>query len=187
MRADLRERRMALNQRQRLDAAFDAARIFLRTRPLIRARRIAVYLATGSELDTAPLIDALQRSDRKLYAPRLGRTFHGSQSMRLVQLRPGTPLRRNRHGISEPCGKPPEINPTQLDVILLPLLGYDGEGHRLGMGGGYYDRLLEHPRCFRRPLRIGYAYALQQVPRIPHEPWDQKLDGVITERGMTWF
>ncbi len=71
--------------------------------------------------------------------------------------------------------------------MVLPVLGFDAQGRRLGNGGGYYDRALAAPRAARRPLLLGYAYAVQEVPEIPAEPWDVKLDAVVTERGLRRF
>ncbi|MGH8446644.1 MAG: 5-formyltetrahydrofolate cyclo-ligase, partial [Solimonas sp.] len=73
-----------------------------------------------------------------------------------------------------------------LDAILLPLLGFDAHGNRLGTGGGYYDRWLARPRVAQRPRYLGYAYALQQIERVPREPWDVRLDAVITENKVIW-
>jgi len=77
------------------------------------------------------------------------------------------------------------LRASHMDVLLLPLLGFDSQGTRLGQGGGYYDRALSH--CRFRPYRIGLGYAAQQVQTLPHEPWDQRLDAVITERGLQRF
>ena len=67
-----------------------------------------------------------------------------------------------------------------------PLVGFDRHGARLGSGGGYYDRWLSRPRIAHKPRYLGYAYALQQVERLPRDDWDVPLDAVITERGITW-
>jgi 5-formyltetrahydrofolate cyclo-ligase len=95
-------------------------------------------------------------------------------------------LRRAQHGIAKPASGA-AIRWTDLDLIVVPLLAFDAHGRRLGSGAGYYDRLLGRPRPFRRPLVVGYAYALQQQAELPEDPWDRKLDAVATERGVTWF
>ena len=69
-------------------------------------------------------------------------------------------------------------------VVLLPLLGFDAAGRRLGNGGGYYDRALAGVRPGGRPLLLGYAYAAQELTEVPAEPWDVRLDAVVTERGL---
>jgi 5-formyltetrahydrofolate cyclo-ligase len=75
----------------------------------------------------------------------------------------------------------------RLDLILLPLLGYDAQGQRLGQGGGYYDRTLARLGKARRPLRIGLAYACQQLATLPVEDHDRPLHAVLTERGLQRF
>jgi len=91
-------------------------------------------------------------------------------------------------GIAEPLhGSRGRIPVRHLDSILVPLVGFDRHGHRLGMGAGFYDRAL-HPRLdrtqpFRRPRLIGIAYSMQQVDRLEPAPWDVALDLVVTERG----
>lgn len=73
------------------------------------------------------------------------------------------------------------------EVLIVPLLSFDARGYRLGYGGGYYDRTLEMLRAKRPTLAIGYAFAAQEVPEVPTEPTDQKLDLIITEKGLRWF
>ena len=82
------------------------------------------------------------------------------------------------------------MNARRLDVMLLPLVGFDSEGRRLGMGGGYYDATLAYLRSrrrWRKPLLVGVAYACQQLKEVPAEPWDVRLDMILTEKGLIRF
>ena len=75
-------------------------------------------------------------------------------------------------------------------VLLVPLLAFDAAGWRLGYGAGYYDRTLVALRARLlgpRPLAIGIAYAVQEMPALPHHPGDQRLDGVVTEQAARRF
>lgn len=81
------------------------------------------------------------------------------------------------------CGT--ALRAAAMDVVMLPLLGFDVRGTRLGQGGGYYDRTLS--KTSFRPYRIGLAYAAQQVPVLPREPWDVPLHAVLTESGLRRF
>jgi 5-formyltetrahydrofolate cyclo-ligase len=101
--------------------------------------------------------------------------------MRFVAL--GPVLRDNRYGIAEPASG---MRAARLDLIVLPLVAFDAQGHRLGMGGGYYDRLLARTRR-GGPRRVGYAFSAQQADALPHEAHDAKLDAVATERGLLRF
>jgi 5-formyltetrahydrofolate cyclo-ligase len=75
-----------------------------------------------------------------------------------------------------------------IDVVVLPVVGFDRRGNRLGMGAGYYDRALRRrqdaARAWRRPLLVGVAFACQELPAIPASPWDVPLDLIVTERGI---
>lgn len=182
LRRELRTRRLRLSAPQRRQAALRAARHALRVLRTLRAQRIAVYLDCGSELATAPLIAMLVARGAQLAIPRV--TSPGV--MHFEWWTDGAALRRNRHGIAEPRVRGRRVRRTELDAIVLPLVGFDRHGTRLGSGGGYYDRWLSRPRIAHRPRCLGYAYAIQQVEQIPHEPWDVKLDAVITEKGVSW-
>lgn len=175
LRQELRRRRIAIPQPARNRAAICAARKLAHHTWFRNARHLGIYLPAGSELSTWPLIVAAWASGRKTYVPRIGQ--HGQ--MQFVALRPGSPMRPNRHGIAEPCTRT-RRPPRQLDLLVIPLLGFAADGRRLGAGGGYYDRLLA--RCSRHhPHRIGYGFAAQQCEQIPTEDWDQRLHGVVTE------
>lgn len=173
LRRQLRSLRIAIPEAARRQAALAAAHKALR---LLRSRRhVAIYFPHGSELDTGPLMDGLLRRGHRLYVPRL----RGTQ-MNFVALNPRAVLRRNRFGIAEPAGS---RRAARLDAIVVPLVGFDRAGRRLGQGGGYYDRVLM--RC--RALRVGYAFSVQQAAVIPAGPLDARLDAVITENALWRF
>lgn len=178
LRTALRERRKAIGHAAAKQAERAVARGWCACAPLRRARRIGLYLAMGSEMRTAALIVALQRRGIGIYAPALVRG-----QLRFRALR-GQRLSRHALGMAEPrCGR--SLRAAALDVLVLPLLGFDARGTRLGQGGGYYDRALVH--CGWRPYRLGLGYAAQGVPALPREPWDQPLRAVLTERGLRRF
>lgn len=183
LRRDTRAARDAIPPQAARRAALHAARHLLgKLRGLPRLQRIAVYLATGSELDCAPLIAALHGAGRKVFVPVIP-AASGSR-MHMVALHPGAPLRRRLHGIREPHQRPRGAR-VHIDLVVLPLRAFDRHGTRLGSGAGYYDRWLARQRP--RPLCVGYAYALQQIEALPREAWDQPLDAVCTELGPRCF
>ena len=98
--------------------------------------------------------------------------------------REGDALFPNRHGIHEP---PAHLDGVVPQALLLPLLAFDETGARLGLGGGYYDRTLAELRGSGHIVAIGVAYAGQEVPKLPHDAHDQRLDGVVTENGFRKF
>jgi 5-formyltetrahydrofolate cyclo-ligase len=82
---------------------------------------------------------------------------------------------------------PAEGGWLQPEVLIVPLLSFDARGYRLGYGGGFYDRTLEALRARRPTLAIGFAFAAQEIPEVPIDATDQKLDLVITEKGVVRF
>lgn len=163
-------------------AAHRAALHLLRCGRLRRVRCVAVYLASGSELDTAPLIRALHRARKRVLVPVIDAQRPGT--MYFVPLERDDALRRRHFGIGEPVERR-RIGRVRVDLMVLPLRAFDAHGNRLGSGAGYYDRWLA--RAAVKPWCVGYAYAIQEVPRLPREAHDQGLDAVCTERGMRRF
>lgn len=95
--------------------------------------------------------------------------------------------RRMRFVTGEPKNAVHSVSPRWLDLVLVPLVGFDARGHRLGMGGGFYDRhfaFLRHRRFWRRPLLVGIAFEVQRVDRLAEATHDVPLWGVVTERGI---
>lgn len=181
LRSALRRRRQSLDLRARRRAAKALVRQFRRSRSLVSARRVAVYFSVASEIDTAPLIADLHRRGVRLHAPRILRDGR----LRFVRLL-GKRRRRGAKAIPTPLPGP-ACAPGKLQLLLIPLLGFDAHGNRLGQGGGCYDRSLAGLRQRSRPLRIGLAYACQQTGTIPTEPHDCPLHGTLTERGLQRF
>ena len=180
LRRELRLRRAAVSGADRRRAALAAAAHAIRLLTNRRVRRVAIYLSTASELDTAPLFAALLARGSQVFVPQVlpqGR-------LRFLRWLPGMHLRRGRLGIAEPCGRSALARREQLDAVIVPLVGYDSDGYRLGAGGGYYDRWLARARIGHRPLVLGYAYAFQRVERLPRDPWDRRMDAVVTEHGI---
>ena len=93
----------------------------------------------------------------------------------------GDPLAPNAWGIAEPFASAAQVIPS---LVLVPLLAFDATGHRLGYGGGYYDRAIA---ALGGLQAIGIAYSGQEVPAVPREPHDRALDAVITEKGLRRF
>lgn len=179
LRKELRLLRSRLPLSFRRQAARRAALALLRVPEVRRARRVALFLSVGSEIDTQAAIDLCRARGIEVYVPRLA-----GRAMRFVRLEAHTALRRNRFGIREPVGRLRTCAPARLDVIVLPLVGFDAQGARLGAGGGFYDRTLAPLAGRRRPLRAGLAYAAQQIAHVPRETWDLPLHAVVTEKGV---
>ena len=134
---------------------------------------IAGYHATRREADPAPFLESLHEKGHTLALP----VIRAGNHILFCQWKPGDTLHVNRYGIHEPPETASAIKP---DAILVPLIAFDLKGHRLGYGGGFYDRTLAMPD-YDRCRRIGLAYDFQKVERLPSEPHDVTLDFVVTE------
>jgi 5-formyltetrahydrofolate cyclo-ligase len=139
---------------------------------------VAGYLPFRSEIDPLPAMMALHGLGYRVCVP----VIEGPG--RPLAFRAWTPESRTERGplgVRVPVGG----DPLDPDLLLVPLLAFDAQGYRLGYGGGFYDRTLAARRATGPLQAIGFAYAAQQVARVPHGPDDQHLDAVATEAGLT--
>lgn len=185
LRKQLRARRNRLTPQQQQTAARRLASVLLQEPRLYRARHIAVYLANDGEIDPSTFMTLAAARGIRLYLPVLHPIHRGT--LVFSRYRPGAPLRRNRFGIPEPAFSAAlERPPWALDAVLMPLVGFDSLGGRLGMGGGFYDRTFAFSRHRPRlcPKLIGLAHTCQQVEQLPMASWDIPLHGVATDAGF---
>jgi 5-formyltetrahydrofolate cyclo-ligase len=181
LRSRLKQLRRAVPPAARRMAALAVAHHIRRTCKLRPGMRVAVYAPLPSELDTGPLMQLARRRGCHVYLPRITDLRH--RRMQFVES--GGPMRRNQLGILEPV-RLRRLSARRLDLVFVPLVGFDATGMRLGMGAGYYDRafaFLRQRRHWTHPRLIGLAYSFQQVPRIEGAVHDVHLNGVVTERG----
>jgi 5-formyltetrahydrofolate cyclo-ligase len=183
MRRALRARRRAVPAAERNASArliAHHADRWLRLRP---SWRIALYAALPEELDSTPLIELARTRGCQVYLPRIDRHSLGRR-MQFVAM--NERHRSNRLGIAEPEGSQ-MMGARWLDVVFLPLVGFDSRGLRLGTGGGYYDRAFAFRRwrqVWHTPQLVGLAYSFQQLEEITPASHDVLLDAVITEKGV---
>ena len=189
-RRRLRALRRGLPDHERQAAERAIHRTLGRMRVWQPGRRVAAFIGMPGEVDLRPCFETAWSRGVRLYVPRILSLRHGA--MTFVPFHRDAPLRPNEFGIDEPVTSPRDrVSALLLDTILVPLVGFDRAGHRLGMGAGFYDRALrrrlDRAQSFRRPRLVGIAYAIQQVDRIEPAPWDVALDAVVTERGLLTF
>jgi 5-formyltetrahydrofolate cyclo-ligase len=185
-RRRLRALRLALPHADRIAAESAIAGALRRLRIFRRGRRVAIYLAMPGEASLGGAIDGALDTGAQIFVPQV--TSRRLGRMRFVRLRRGCTLRPNpsAFGILEPeVGTRDWSPPQRLDVVLVPVVGFDRAGNRLGMGAGYYDRALrqrrDRARRWRRPRLVGIAFACQEVAGIDPCSWDVGLDLVVTE------
>ncbi len=139
---------------------------------------VAGYVPFHSEIDPRPLMRALAARCARLCLP-VAPTRGSDAPLSFRAWREGEPLERGGFGVPEPEPGAALVGP---DLLLVPLLAFDRAGGRLGYGAGHYDRTLAILRARRPIIALGLAYAAQEVERVPTEPHDARLDGIVTER-----
>lgn len=181
IRLRLRQQRAALPTHKRRSAACALARRLNGYLPFRRARHIGSYLAHAGELDTLPALRRHHCRGQTLYLPAISHA--PSMKMTMRRWSESEQMLTNQYGIGEPQRSKQRSRPLwALDVLLIPLVAFDRDGNRLGMGGGYYDRLLASlAHRPSRPRLIGIGYRFQEVDRVPAEPWDMPLDLTLTD------
>lgn len=183
LRREARRRRAALDDASRERASRRIAETVGRAAFFHGSRCIGCYLPMDEEVDTWPIIARAWRRKKKIFVPLTVR----EQVLTFCELTPESDLQGNEWGLLEPVAGD-LIEPKKLDLVLMPLVAFDRERHRIGMGGGYYDRtfaFLHEKRRRFRPKLVGLAFDCQRVEKISANPWDIRLHRVITESGQT--
>ncbi|MBT2371727.1 5-formyltetrahydrofolate cyclo-ligase [Pseudomonas fluorescens] len=184
LRRMLRKARRALTPSEQRQAAHGLYRQLAQHPLFRRAKHISLYLPTDGEIDPRLLLRAAQRRGKATYLPVL--SAWPRTKMVFQRVRPGEKLSPNRFRILEP-----QVNAARqrkvwtLDLVLLPLVGFDDVGGRLGMGGGFYDRSLAYlarRKSWRKPTLVGLAHECQKVERLAQASWDVPLVGTVTDR-----
>jgi 5-formyltetrahydrofolate cyclo-ligase len=184
-RQRLRQFRLALPSATRSAAERAILRGLRELRVFRPGARVGIYLAIRGEVSLAAGLPAARGSGARLYAPKI--TSRRRRTMVFVPFDPRAGTISNAFGIAEPFARTAERQPVaSLDTVIVPLVGFDRRGVRLGMGAGYYDRALRRrrdpSRQWSRPRLIGVAFASQELALIDPAPWDVPLDFVVTER-----
>ncbi len=146
------------------------------------ADSIACYIPLITEVDTWPIIDCAWKSKKRVFAP----VVQKSAALQFRQVQSRNELSANKMGLLEPeSGE--FISASALDLVLTPVVAFDSERNRIGMGGGYYDRsfsfLRDEGQSFN-PLLIGIAFECQFVEKITPNPWDIPLFRIVTQSSV---
>ncbi|HBS26631.1 MAG TPA: 5-formyltetrahydrofolate cyclo-ligase [Gammaproteobacteria bacterium] len=186
LRRSLKSARESILSEQRHRAENQAIRHIKNWDQFPQINTIACYHATQGEFPTSVLIEQLISLGKQVYLPIL-RTDKKNH-LAFQKIIPKQKLQPNRYGILEPVSNANlQIDVKDLDLVLLPLLGFDSAGNRLGMGGGYYDRTFAFAKALKiekKPYLLGLAFSNQQSEKIIIQPWDVPLDGTLTENGF---
>lgn len=187
LRRLLRHNRRALSPAEQRQAAKGLYRQLAQIPLFRRARHVSLYLPMDGEIDPRLLLRAAQKRGKTTYLPVL--SAWPRTKMVFQRVRPGEKFKPNRFRIPEP-----RINARRqrkiwtLDLVLMPLVGFDPEGGRLGMGGGFYDRSLAYlarRKIWRKPILLGLAHECQKVAKLAVASWDVPLAGTVTDK--RWY
>ncbi|QKQ24452.1 5-formyltetrahydrofolate cyclo-ligase [Candidatus Ruthia endofausta] len=175
LRLTLRQKRRAISHSNREKFA---KRLFSQIQELTtfkRGQKIAIYLPNDGEIDTKYITNFLKKQDFSVCLPILDNKI-------LKFSKVNRHFKKNRFGIKEPISTQ-ILNAKQMNIIFMPLVGFDKNKNRIGMGGGFYDRTLAFTKCqqnYKNPKLYGLAFDCQRVDRIKTQTWDIPLDAVIT-------
>lgn len=142
-----------------------------------RGRALAGYMAMRTEID--PLA-AMLAHQGPVCVPVI---IAAGQALRFREWSPGCRMEMGAFGAEIPA----EGAWIEPEVLIVPLVGFDARGYRLGYGGGFYDRTLQGLRAKRETLAVGFAFAAQELPEVPIDEFDQRLDVMVTEAGVRRF
>ena len=185
LRETLRQQRRALTPIQQQQASQKVLRQLM-TQPLfMRSQHFALYIAADGEIDAMPIARQLWKMNKTCYLPVLHP--NRPREMWFVRFDEQTPLKANRFGIPEPDPfRNHRLPANLLDMALLPLVGFDREGGRLGMGGGFYDTTFafKQQKPKGKPYLVGLAHGCQGIGKLESADWDVPLYGVATDNEM---
>ncbi|WP_122316299.1 5-formyltetrahydrofolate cyclo-ligase [Pseudomonas cichorii] len=183
LRRQLRKARRALSSSQQRVAARGLYRQLAQHPLFRRARHVSLYIPMDGEIDPRLLLQEAQRRGKATYLPVLN--AWPRTRMVFQRVRPGEKFIRNRFRIPEPViNRARQRRIWALDLILMPLVGFDDQGGRLGMGGGFYDRSLAYlarRKTWKKPLLLGMAHECQKVERLAQASWDVPLQGTVSD------
>lgn len=185
LRQHIREKRRALSDAERDEASFLLCERIAASRIFQHSKHIAFYLTNDGEIDLSLLIEHAWQQGKHCYLPVLAEP--NTQRLWFIPYTPDTKLKYNRFGIPEPVhSRKTRLRKTlSLDLILMPLVAFDHQGNRMGMGGGFYDRTLAFLRqrqYWHKPNLLGVAYEFQKQEQLDVNPWDIPLQAVATEK-----
>lgn len=142
------------------------------------ANHVAAYIAILGEISVENIIRTGSSEGKTFYLPILR-----GDAMAFAPWQPDAPLLKKKFGLLEPdCAESEWIDPTDLDLVLTPLVVFDHHGNRIGQGGGFYDRTFEFTRSSAKPILIGVAHDSQREESLTPQSWDIPLDVIATEK-----
>jgi len=178
----VRKLRQQLSEKQQVQASSDLLAQVEQHQLLSPHQHIALYLPNDGEISPASIAQRIWDEGKHCYLPVISEG--PEHQMVFASYGPETPLQNNRFGIPEPHSDHSIVIPaSELDLVLLPLVAFDREGGRLGMGGGYYDRAFSFKasQAHKKPSLLGLAHHCQEQTSLDLKSWDIPLTAVVTD------
>ena len=175
LRERIREARDRIPEPERTAAAARVEETVLRLPEVSSAATVAMFDAFGAEIPTARMVSRLLDEGKRVFLP-----FLDEGGMEMAEVGPDEALLPTAYGPREPASRA-AVDPTEIDVIVVPAIAFDRRGHRLGYGGGHYDRYLRRVRP--DATRIGIAFEVQVVDQVPASDADERVHLIVTETG----
>jgi len=175
----------ALSEKDKQQAAFQAMKLLVNSELFLKSTHIAAYLATSHEIDCKFIIEAIWQHHKNCYIPVIN---NQNKTLSFHLYTKQSPLKPNKFGILEPVNSI-TFKTNKLHLVIMPLLGFDLQGQRLGRGAGFYDKtfaFLNKPQQ-NQPLLLGLGYTIQCISTLPIDSWDIKLNGMLTEKSLIIF
>lgn len=187
LRHKIRDKRRSLSDTQREQASFLLYERIASSRIFQRSKHIAFYLANDGEINLNLLVEYAWQQGKHCYLPVLAEP--NTQRLWFIPYTPDTKLKNNRFGIPEPVhSNSLRLRKTlSLDLLLMPLVAFDEDGNRMGMGGGFYDRtlaFLRQRKYWHKPNLLGVAYEFQKQKKLSTNPWDIPMQAIATEKRL---
>ena len=142
----------------------------------IKNKIIGGYYPYNYEIDTLEILEKLEKKNYLISLPKIS----NNNKMNFYHWSFKDPLTVNKYGIPEPISKK-KVNP---EILLVPLVAYDGELNRLGYGGGFYDKYISNTKQGKKIIKIGLGFSFQKIDKLPTNQYDKKLDYIITEKNF---
>nr|AAR37522.1 5-formyltetrahydrofolate cyclo-ligase family protein [uncultured marine bacterium 311] len=180
----IRERNLiSQNEMDRVEKK--TASLFMDMFSELKLKKVSIYIPIHNEVPTKRIIQLIIGSNTKCFLPVINQDLN-NKNMRFAEFNHETALVKNKFDISEPISGTFE-NASQLDLVVIPLVAFDNEGFRLGMGKGYYDFTFGTSKINRKPLFWGLSYDFQKTDSCYPEEHDLKMQAVICPSGVKKF
>ena len=178
IRQQFRKKRSSLPAyRQQLASYAIAAKVLRKISAIRRAGTIAFYIPNEGEINLLPLMFHCLKQGQHCYFPVL--ECPDEKKLSFAEWVPGQAMKQNKYGIAEPVVPHSHLlSAAEMDLIFMPLVAFDDNGNRLGMGGGYYDRTLaeccygDSANSSQKPFLVATGHDVQYIPQLPHDTWD---------------